>query len=362
MTDTGTMNVELAQQARASLQFLGSVQEFAGATLQKRAAQEYERAVPNPPSDLDGRRESVYAALENSAAWAFDRLLTRWVAEEIYVRALPAIETIRPHAEEWLDVKAPSGSLRLDADLVPPAYWAHGFHLTPGGWDGHELMGPAISELAFAYVLTPGGVGAVRTGENLNDQRTMVAAEAPRENYRHIVEFGAGTGRFTFKLRNTYPSAAITAVDLSQTALRFAYAQASAVDARIDWIQAAAENSGMPDGCADLVTSYTLMHEVPESVNRRILAEALRILEPGGDLVISEIAPYEYHSAFRAVVLDWETENRGEPYWREVMAMDLPAALADIGFVDIEAYGVGGGIYPWVTRARKPLRTDGVAQ
>lgn len=356
------MNVELGQQARSSLQFLGAVQEFAGGTLQKRAAQEYERAVPTPPSDLDGQRESVYAALENSSAWAFDRLITRWVAEEIYVRALPAIETIRPEAERFLEVSNPSGSLTLDSDLVPPTYWEHGFHLTPGGWDGHDLMGPAISELAFAYVLSPGGVGAVRTGENLNDQRTMVAAEAPRENYRHIVEFGASGGRYTFKLRSAYPSAAITAIELSETALRFAYAQAAVVDARIDWVQAAAENSGLPDGCADLVTSYTLMHEVPESVNRQIVAEAFRILEPGGDLVISEIAPYEHHSAFRAVVLDWETENRGEPYWREVMAMDLPAALSAAGFVDIEAYGVGGGIYPWITRARKPLTTNGADQ
>lgn len=127
-------------------------------------------------------------------------------------------------------------------------------------------------------------------------------------------------------------------------------------DARIDWRQAPAEATGLPDGTADLVACYTLMHEVPAEVNLKIVAEMYRLLEPGGDLLISEIAPYEHQSAFRAVVLDWETENRGEPYWREVMAMDLHAVLAEVGFVDIESYGVGGGIYPWVTRATKPAR------
>ena len=348
------MDTDLRQRRRAGLEFLGAVQHFAGKTLQPAAAAAYAAAVPAPPEELDERRESVTTALDGNAAWEFDRFLTRWVAEEIYVRALPAIEEIRPGVESWLDVENPSGTLTLADDLVPPAYWEHGFHLAPGGWDGHDLMGPAISELVFAYVLTPGGVGAVRTGENLNDQRAQVAAEAPRDSYRRIVEFGASSGRFTFALRARFPDAAITAVELSETALRHAYALAARSDARIDWVQAPAEDSGVDSDSADLVAFYTLMHEVPAEANRRILAEAFRILEPGGDLLISEIAPYATQSAFRAVVLDWETENRGEPYWREVMDMDLPHELAEAGFVDIRSYGVGGGVYPWVTRATKP--------
>ncbi|MFC6153727.1 class I SAM-dependent methyltransferase [Nocardioides yefusunii] len=348
------MDIALRQRRRAGLEFLGSVQNYAGKTLQAAAGEAYRSAVPQPPLDLDSRRASVYEVLEGHSGWEFDRFLTRWVAEEIYVRALPAIEEKRDSVEAWLDVKNPVGSLTLNPEMVPPAYWEGGFHLAPGGWDGHDLMGPAISELVFAYVLTPGGVGAVKAGENLMSQRDQVAGETPRTDYKHVVELGASSGRFTFALKRRLPNSKITAVELSASALKHGHALASDKGVEIDFVHAPAEATGLPDGCADLVAAYTLMHEVPVEENLKIVAEMFRLLEPGGHLLISEIAPYEHQDAFRSVVLDWETENRGEPYWRQVMDHDWAAELAAAGFVDIEAYGVGGGVYPWVTRATKP--------
>lgn len=348
------MNVTLNQRHRAGLEFLGALQEFAGKVLQPAAATLYSAQQPHPPLELEARKASVNACLGDVACWQFDRLLTRWVAEEVYVQALPAIESVRGEVEAWLQVSAPSGSLTLEPQLQPPAYWQHGFHLTPGGWDGHDLMGPAISELVFNYVLMVGGVGAVRTGEKLNDQRTLVAREALACAPQRIVEFGAGSGRFTFALRQTFPDAQITALELSVSSLRHGYAWAAQKGANIDWRQADVEHSGLAGASADLVAFYTLMHEVPAVNNLAILAEAFRVLTPGGWVLIGEIAPYDQQSAFRSVVLDWETENRGEPYWREAMAMDIPAALADLGFEEIKAYGLGAGLYPWVTLARKP--------
>lgn len=348
------MNVTLSQRHRSGLEFLGAIQEFAGKVLQPAAARQYSQQVASPPLSLEARKASVAACLGDDPCWQFDRLLTRWVAEEVYVQALPAIESVRPEVEKWLNVDVVSGSITLAPALTPPDYWVKGFHLTPGGWDGHDLMGPAIAELVFNYVLTPGGVGAVRTGEKLNDQRIQVAREALAGAPQRIVEFGAGSGRFTFALREVYPDAHITALELSVSSLRHGAAWSAHKQANIHWRQADVEHSGLADGSADLVAFYTLMHEVPATHNLAILAEAFRVLEPGGWVMIGEIAPYEKQSAFRSVVLDWETENRGEPYWREAMAMDIPLALTAIGFEEVQAYGLGTGLYPWVTRARKP--------
>jgi 2-polyprenyl-3-methyl-5-hydroxy-6-metoxy-1,4-benzoquinol methylase len=348
------MDVALGQRSRAALQFLGSAQAYAGGTLQPAAAAAYDAAVPEPPRDLDSRRESVETALADNPTWQMDRLVARWVAEEIYVRALPAVEEIRPRVEKWLEVGDSPVTLELNADLEPPAYWEKGFHLTPGGWDGHDLMGTAIHELVFAYVLTPGGVGAVRTGQNLHDQRMKAAREAPRDTYRSIAELGGSTGRFTIRLHQAYPEAQITSVELSESSLRHgrAFLTEQGVPARL--VQAAAERTGLPSGAFDLVAMYTLLHEVPVTASQEIFAEAFRLLEPGGDLLIGEIAPTEQHSAFRAVVLDWETEHRGEPFAREAMSMDAVAMLGAAGFTEVASYGIDG-VHPWVTRARKPL-------
>lgn len=348
------MQVTLSQRTRAALQHLGSTQGYAGGVLQAAAAKEYDTRVVDQPTSLEDRQRSVSEALADTAAWHFDRLLTRWVAEETYVTVLPGIEEIRDEVEAFMDVKDGPGSLTLNPDVDAPQYWQDGFHLTPGGWDGHDLMGAAVDELQYAYILTPGGVGAVATGKNLHDQRTLVAMEGPREAYRHIVELGSGTGRYTRAIRRTYPDAKLTAIELSTSSLRYGHALAAELGYDIDWVQAAAEHTGLPDASVDLVTYYTLVHEAPMDANVEIMAEAFRILEPGGEILIGDAGPYREQTAFRAVVLDWETENRGEPYWRAALLADLPAALESVGFTGVESYGLDGGTFPWVTRAVKP--------
>ena len=70
--------------------------------------------------------------------------------------------------------------------------------------------------------------------------------------------------------------------------------------------------------------------------------------------MIGDVAPYDRQTPFRALILDWETENRCEPYWRGSCLRDLPEMLRQAGFIDVQDYGLGGGTYPWITRGRKP--------
>ncbi|TDC76349.1 class I SAM-dependent methyltransferase [Actinomadura sp. 7K507] len=348
------MDVPVAQRDRAGLEFLGSLQHHAGGVLQPAAGARYASLVPDPPPDIQGRRRSVAESLGGYGPWLFDRLLTRYVAEEIYVRSIPAAERARPVIEDWLDVPddAP-GSLTLNSGLVPPAYYSAGFHLTTGGWDGHDLMGVVISDLGYKYVLMPGGVGAVRAGENLMDQRTQVALEAPRRDYRRVLEAGCGNGRFAAVLSREFPDAQYVGVELSKTQLQYARARSAHEGLSWELIQAAAEDTGLPDASVDLVAIFTLFHETPPKATEAILAEMFRVLEPGGDLVMGDIAPFERNDAFRSVVLDWETDHRGEPFMRSFLHTDLPGLVKQAGFGDVEAYGLGKGDYPWVVRARK---------
>ncbi|GAA2737305.1 class I SAM-dependent methyltransferase [Actinocorallia aurantiaca] len=348
------MDVPVKQRSRASLEFLGSLQGYAGGVLQPAAAARYDQLETAPPEDLADRRRSVNEKLADHAPWLYDRLYTRYVAEEIYVRSIPAAEESRPVIEEWLDVPEDApGSLTLNPDANVPAYFHTGFHLTTGGWDGHDLMGVVIHDLGYRYVIMPGGVGAVRTGENLQDQRTQVALEAPRRDYGTVLEAGCGNGRMLTALSDVFPDSKVIGVELSETQLR--YARARAVHEGREWtlLQAPVEETGLPDASVGLVSIFTLFHETPPTATKAILQEMLRVLEPGGDLVMGDIAPFDRNGAFRSVVLDWETEHRGEPFMRAYLQLDLPALMEEVGFTDVKAYGLNKGDYPWIVRGRK---------
>ena len=57
-------------------------------------------------------------------------------------------------------------------------------------------------------------------------------------------------------------------------------------DPRVGLIQGDSAALDMPDAVYDRALLFFLLHEQPEDVRRRTLAEALRVLKPGGRLVI----------------------------------------------------------------------------
>ena len=57
---------------------------------------------------------------------------------------------------------------------------------------------------------------------------------------------------------------------------------------------AAAEGTGLEDGCVDLVSICLVMHELPRDATHAIIAEAFRILRPGGTFAIMVRSPPQH--------------------------------------------------------------------
>jgi ubiquinone/menaquinone biosynthesis C-methylase UbiE len=150
-----------------------------------------------------------------------------------------------------------------------------------------------------------------------------------------LLEVGPGPGAATDWLRHRVTS--LTAVEIDDEAAEMLRARFP--DSNVDVVTGDATQLQWEDATFDSVASFTMLHHVPTRRDQdRILAEAWRVLRPGGVLIASDSLPgtdlHEFHVG--------DTYNPVEP-------ATLIARLQTVGFgrmtVDVS--------YSWSVRAFK---------
>ena len=113
-------------------------------------------------------------------------------------------------------------------------------------------------------------------------------------------------------------------------------------DAVVGLVNRNSADLGFADGSYDRVVLFFLLHEMPEDVRRRTLAEAMRVAKPGGQVVIVDYhAPSRWHP-LRAV-MKWILVHF-EPFAMDLWAHELERWLpAGTGPVRKETFY--GGLY-----------------
>ncbi|WYL99675.1 MAG: class I SAM-dependent methyltransferase [Gloeotrichia echinulata GP01] len=146
-----------------------------------------------------------------------------------------------------------------------------------------------------------------------------------------ILDLGCSVGLSTFALQELYPQAKMTGLDLSPYFLAVANYRSQQRQAKINWVHAAAESSGLPDASFDLVSIFLVCHELPQSATRQILAQARRLLRPGGYLGIMDMNPksesYQKMAPYILTLL-----KSTEPYLDQYFTLDLEQAIVEAGF------------------------------
>ncbi len=361
----------LSQRGRAGLQFLGSLQPYSSSRIRGIAKSEFESdsegadiisqheagGSNEPWSERIARAKAVAA---RSTAYKHERFYQRYVAEENFVRAIPAVEEKRSEFEEMLAKREFTDcgeSLELDESIPIPEYYdGVEWHLQPGGWDGYDLSGPMYMAGVVPYVFRRGGYAAVEVSDKLqiHDHRVEVTNYLPKDHYDVIYEMGCGGSATLAACHKNYPDAKLVGCDLSKAMLQGGHDAARAMGVPIHFKQRDARDTGEPDESVDAVLLYAVFHEMPVSVCRQTLEEAFRILKPGGDILINDPPPFAQIHPFQAVVLAWENDNRGEPYFFETCATEWVDVMEEIGFVNTSAFGLGANGYPWVNLGSKP--------
>ncbi len=346
------LNPQFKQRGRASMKFLTHL--FRGSDKLRRKADadiaELAGEVSTLPENLNERARLLDKKTQSSSAVRVKRLIGDWHARNHAAIATQAFEEFQPEIEKELsDLENGPASLFLDKDLKAPAYWKNvEFHRTEGGWDGHEYAGYIHGELIHRKMVNDLFDG------NIFQMRKKVASRAPKEEYKRILDMGCSTGHFTVALAESYPSAEIVGVDLSQRALEHCHRVANAKKLPWKLYQRPAEKTGFDANSFDLVASYILLHEVPARIIKALFKEAYRVLEPGGDLLMSDVTRYADMDKLSVWKADNAARFGGEPHWRASASLDLGELAREVGFVDVTARGDAPMAYPHVVQGRKP--------
>lgn len=206
--------------------------------------------------------------------------------------------------------------------------------------DTHQLSGGLWREPFHAFVLAWYQAGLSFAGSNpdalvdwyatLLKKRLDGLALTPKR----VLDLGCTGGRSTRAIKRLMPEADVYGCDVCEPSLRHGRLRSAEEGVDIWLWQQSAEQLEFEDRSFDLVASHWLFHEMPPLAIRNCIAEASRVLRPGGVFAVYDMCVVPggivgkwLHSGYAA--------RNNEPFANSLMEMDLQDELAKAGFSEI---------------------------
>jgi arsenite methyltransferase len=180
---------------------------------------------------------------------------------------------------------------------------------------------------------------------------TAVADLHPGET---VLDLGSGAGAdVLISARRVGPAGRAIGLDMTDEMLALARANAAGAK-NVEFVKGYLEQIPLPDACVDVVISNCVINLAADK--RVVLAEAARVLRPGGRFAVSDvIADPDMDDATRADMQQWTGCIAGALTEHEFRDALTAAGLADI---DIRpTHRVHQHASSAIVRARKPARS-----
>lgn len=116
--------------------------------------------------------------------------------------------------------------------------------------------------------------------------RSRLVAQVAAGDPAVVLEIGCGTGSLSVRLAGALPTARIVAIDPDPDAL--ARARAKGPAGRIEFSEGFAGELALADESCDRVVASLLLHHLTAAEKETALAEAHRVLRPGGRLHVAD--------------------------------------------------------------------------
>jgi ubiquinone/menaquinone biosynthesis C-methylase UbiE len=224
----------------------------------------------------------------------------------------------RMRAGDFRDIPA------VDKDRFP-AYYRRTFHWQTDGYFSEHSA--ALYELGVELLFR--GTADVMRRQVIPPITRLLRTQHGADRAR-VLDVGCGTGRTLHQLAITHPRLRLHGADLSPAYIKRARERL----AHIDELTLAVENGeALPwaDATFDVVTSTYMFHELPRNARRNVMREMLRLLRPGGLVVLEDSAQVSESPELDGVLLGFPREFH-EPFYADYLNDDLGEALREVGF------------------------------
>jgi ubiquinone/menaquinone biosynthesis C-methylase UbiE len=288
------------------------------------------------------RRKALHERdLANVEAGLYPRELLFDIPTRRYLRALPRLIADIPSVMRRMRANDYKDIPTVDKARYP-AYYRRTFHWQTDGYFSED----SAEKYELGVELLFRGTADVMRRQVIPPITRYVRAHGA--NIR-LLDVACGTGRTLHQIAQAHPELRLFGVDLSPAYVRLARKRL----ADVGEVSLAVENGeALPyaDGAFDIATSVYLFHELPRNARRNVLRELLRVVKPGGLVVLEDSGQLADSAEIEGPLREFPREFH-EPFYADYLEDDLAAALTEVGFV-VEA--VETHLVAKVVVARRP--------
>jgi len=242
-----------------------------------------------------------------------------------------------PRTLERRTVGETDTSVWLKSSLYPD-YYLNTWHYQTDGWLSSESAGVYETSTETLFL-----------GQQDAMQRTTLVPLARHLKGKDlssakVMDLACGTGRFATFVKDNFPAAHVTGLDLSPFYLQEARENMAhwnllrgdgasgggKTAGGADFLQAPAEDIPVPDASYDAITCVYLFHELTPEVRKKIVAEMYRVLKPGGMVVLTDSIQVGDRPELDEKIDAFTQFN--EPNYSDYVRTDLGGLFKEAGF------------------------------
>lgn len=286
------LQVEESRDFRSYHTFLRAARNYMEGPLVAQMHDAYEAAIESTPAEARpaaGDWRGVEAVLDGTTefqfyCWAY-RNLQRFKYHRPSLGIFATLDAQRERLVAELEATATTAApdeLRLNPALSLPEYFRFvPFHQHTGG-----VAHDALDGLAYEI----GRRTTVPAHADPNGIYRILFEALPQRQWSRVLDWGTGHGAALTTWQQLHPESECHGVDLSAPCLKVAHRRAREQGFRFHLSQQDLEHLDYANDTFDLIFFNFMLHELPPAHTPALLAEAARVLKPGG-----LFAGHEFH-------------------------------------------------------------------